>query len=249
MFRKEPTRWEFTEASHILLLKPIAFFYLFKIAHVSNWVIVIPSHLNKYLLSLCLPNNILLWRIFKHVFLWQHWVSIVARRNPSFPMWDLVTCSCLDTQSCLTLCDPMDCNKSGFLVLHHLQGFVQTHVHWVSDVTNHLILCFPFLLLPTIFLSIKFFPNESALRIRWPKYWSFSIGPSDKYSSLIPFRIDWFDLLPVQELSRIFSSTTIWKYPFFGAQHSLWSNSHMTAGKTTGLTIWTFFSKVMSLLF
>ena len=109
-------------------------FYFFKIAHVSNWVIVIPSHLNKDLLSLCLPNNILLWRIFKHVFLWQHWVSIVARRNFSFPMWDLVTCSCLDTQLCPTLCDPMDCNKSGFLVLHHLQEFVQTHVHWVSDV-------------------------------------------------------------------------------------------------------------------
>ena len=95
--------------------------------------------------------------------------------------------------------------------------------------------------------------SESALRIRWPKYWSFSfsISPSSEYSRLISFRIDWFDLHAVQGISRLFSRTTIQKQQFLGSQHSLWSNSllYMTAGKTIALTIRTFVSKVMSLLF
>ena len=77
----------------------------------------------------------------------------------------------------------------GFPVLHYLPKFVQTHVH--------LILCCPLLLLPSIFPSIRVFSNESALLIRWLKYWSFSISPSNEYSELISFRIDWFDLLAV----------------------------------------------------
>ena len=77
--------------------------------------------------------------------------------------------------------------------------------------SSHLILCCPFLFLPTIFPSMRIFSNESALPIRWPKYWSFSfsISPSNEYSGLISFRIDWFDLLSVQRLSRVFSSTTV----------------------------------------
>ena len=77
--------------------------------------------------------------------------------------------------------------------------------------SNHLILCRPLLLLPSIFPSIRVFSNESALRMRWPKYWSFSfsISPSNEYSGLISFRIDWFDLLAGKGLLRIFSSTTI----------------------------------------
>ena len=89
--------------------------------------------------------------------------------------------------------------------------------------SNHLILCSPLLLLPSIFPSIRVFSNESALHIRWPKYWSFSfsINPSNEYSGLISFRIDWFDLLAVQGLSRVFSSTTLQKLQFFCAQPSL----------------------------
>ena len=119
--------------------------------------------------------------------------------------------------------------------------------------SNHLILCRP-LLLPSVFPSIRVFSNESALHIRWPKYWSFSISPLSEYSGLISFRIDWFSLLAVQGLSRVFSSTTIWQHQFFSAQpslqstvtsiHDYWKN-HM--GKP--LTIWTFVGQVMSLLF
>ena len=94
----------------------------------------------------------------------------------------------------------MDCSMPGFAVLHHLPEFAQTHVHWVSDVIQTSHPCRPILLLPSIFPSIRIFSNESALCIRWPKYWtfSFSISPSNEYSGLISFRIDWFDLLAVQ---------------------------------------------------
>ena len=92
--------------------------------------------------------------------------------------------------------------------------------------SNHLILCHPLLLLPSIFPSIRVFSNESAIHIRWPKYWNFSFSLSNKYSGLISFKINWFDLLAVQGLLRVFSSTTIQKQ-FFSAQSSLWSNSHI----------------------
>ena len=95
--------------------------------------------------------------------------------------------------------------------------------------SNQLILCRPLLLLPSVFPSIRVFSNESALRIRCLKYWSisFSVSPSSEYSGLISFRIDWFDLLQFKGLSRVFSSITILKHQFFGAQPSLWSNSHI----------------------
>ena len=93
--------------------------------------------------------------------------------------------------------------------------------------SNHLILCRPLLLLPSIFPSIRVFSNESVLCIRWPKYWSFSFGisPSNEYSGLISFRMDWFDFLAVG-LSRVFSNTTVQKLQFFGTQLPLWSNSN-----------------------
>ena len=95
--------------------------------------------------------------------------------------------------------------------------------------SNHLILCHPLLFLPSIFLSIRVFSNESALRIRCSKNWSFSfsVSLSNEYSGLISFRIDWFDFLAVQGLSRIFSNTTAQKHQFFSAQPSLWFNSHI----------------------
>ena len=98
----------------------------------------------------------------------------------------------------------MDCNMSGLPVLHYLLEFAQTHVHWVGELSNHLILCHPLLIfLPSIFSSTRVFSNELALHIRWPKYWSFSfsISPCNEYSGVISFRIDWFDLLAVQESS------------------------------------------------
>ena len=103
-------------------------------------------------------------------------------------------------QSCLTLWDPMNCSMPGLPVHHQLPEFTQTHVHWVSMPSNHLVLCRPLLLLPSIFSRIRVFSNESVLRIRWPKYWnfSFSISPSNEYSGLISFRMDWLDFLAVQ---------------------------------------------------
>ena len=112
---------------------------------------------------------------------------------------------------------------------------------------NHLILCRPLLLLPSIFPSIRVFSNESVLRIRWPKYWSFgfSISPSNEYSGWLP--LGWTGWISLQSkgLSRVFSNTTVQKHQFFGAQLSL----YMTTGKTKTLTRWTFVGKVISLLF
>ena len=95
--------------------------------------------------------------------------------------------------------------------------------------SNHFVLCCPLLLLSSVFPSIRVFSSELALHIKWPKYWSFSfsISPSNEYSGLISFRIDWFIFLLSRGLLRVFSSTTVQKHEFFGVQPSLWSNSHM----------------------
>ena len=110
---------------------------------------------------------------------------------------------CSVTESCLTLCDPMDCSTPGLSVPHCLLEFSKFMSIELVMPSNHLILCHPLLLLPSIFPSIRVFSNESVLLIRWPKYWSFSfsISPSNDYSGLISFRIDSFDLLAVQEIS------------------------------------------------
>ena len=137
----------------------------------------------------------------------------------------LLGCFCSVAYSCPTLCDPMDWSMPGFPVLHHLPEFAHTHVHRVSNAIQPSDVCRPLLLLPSIFPSIRVFSNESALPIRWPKYrsFSFSISPSNKYSELISFRMDWFDFLAVKGLSN----TTVQKHQFFCAQLSLWSNSHI----------------------
>ena len=160
---------------------------------------------------------------------------------------------CSVTQLFLTLCNPMDCNMPGFPVLHYPLEFAQTHVHWVSDAIQ-----------PSHLLSAPSPPafnlaqhqglsNKSVLRIRWPKYWSFSFNTSlsNKYSGLISFRIDWFDLRAVQgtlkSLLQHHSSkaSILWLSAFFMVQLS---HPYMTTGKTTDLIIQTFVSKVMSLL-
>ena len=104
-------------------------------------------------------------------------------------------------QSCPTLCDLMDCSTPGLPVHHQLLEFIQTHVHWVSDAIqpSHPLSSRPLLLPPSIFPSIRVFSSDSVVRIRWPKYWSFSfrISPSNEYSVLISFRMDWLELLAV----------------------------------------------------
>ena len=126
----------------------------------------------------------------------------------------------------------------------------------IESVTpsNHLILCWPLLLLPSIYLSIKVFSNESVLRIRWPNCWSFSssISPSNKYSGLISFRMDWFGLLAVQgSLKSLFQHHSPNAYILGCSAFFIVRLLHpyMTTGKTIALTRWTFVGKVMSLLF
>ena len=118
---------------------------------------------------------------------------------------------------------------------------------------NHLILCHIRLLTPSIFPSIRIFSNESVLRIRWPKYWSFSfsINPSNEYSGLISLALSGWISLQSKGVSRVFSNTTVQKHHFFSSQLSLVQVSHpyMTTGKTIALIKWTFVDKVMSLLF
>ena len=93
--------------------------------------------------------------------------------------------------------------------------------------SNHLILCHPLFLLPSIFPGIRVFSNELTLHIRWPKYWNFCISPSNEYSGLISFRNEWFDLLAVQGTLRSLLQHHSWKALFFIVQPSLWSNSHI----------------------
>ena len=137
---------------------------------------------------------------------------------------------------------------------HQLPELAQIHSYWMVMPSYHLILCRPLLLLPSIFPSIRVFSNESALHIRWPKYWSFSFSiiPSNKYSGLVSFRMDWFSFLAVQgtlkSLLQHHSSKALilWCSAFFMVQLS---HPYMTTGKTIALTRWTFAGKVMSLLF
>ena len=155
-------------------------------------------------------------------------------------------------QSCPTLCDPMNCGMLGLPVHHQLPEFTQTHVHRVGDATNYLILCHS-LLLPSIFLRIRVFSNESILYSRWPKYWSFSfsISPSKEHSGLI-FRMDWLDLLAVQGTLKSLlqhhrsKASILRRSAFFTVQ---FSHPYMTTGKTIALTRWTFVGEVMSLFF
>ena len=125
-------------------------------------------------------------------------------------------------QSCPTL-QPHGLQHTRLPCPSHSQSLLElTSIKSVMS-SNHLILCHPLLLLPLVFPSIRVFSSESVLCIRWPKYWSFSfsISPSNEYSELISFRMDWFDLLAAQGLSRVFSNTTVQNYQFFGSQLSL----------------------------
>ena len=123
----------------------------------------------------------------------------IPKRSSSLPIFSSVQFSSV-AQSCPTLCNPIDCSMPGLPVHHQLLEFTQTHTIESVMPSNHLILCHPLILSPSIFPSIKVFSNESALPIKWPKYWSFSfsIRPSNEYSGLISFKMDWLDLLAVQ---------------------------------------------------
>ena len=142
----------------------------------------------------------------------------------------------------------------GFPVHHQLLELTQTHAMELVMESNHLIFSLPLLSLPSVFPSIRIFPNESVLRIRWPKYWSFSfnISSSNEHSGLILFRMDCMDLIGVQGtlkglLQHHSSKASILPCSAFFIVRL--SHPYMTTGKTIALTRWTFLGKVMSLLF
>ena len=147
----------------------------------------------------------------------------------------------------------MDCSTPGLPAHQQYPEFNQTHVHRVRDTIQISHPPSPLLLLPSIFPSIRVFSNESALRIRWPKYWSFSFSfsPSNEHPGLISFRMDWLDLLAAQE--RTFKSLQHHSSKALILQHSAFfivqlSHPYMTSGRTIALTRRTFVGKVMSLL-
>ena len=136
--------------------------------------------------------------------------------------------TCSFTKSCLTLGNPMDCSMPGFPVLHYLLEFAQTHVHSVGDASNHSSSVAPFSSFPQSFPA-SVFSSELALHIRWQGYWSFSfsISPSNIYSGVISFKVDWFYLLAVQGTLKSLLQRHNLKASILGAQLSLWSNSPM----------------------
>ena len=126
----------------------------------------------------------------------------IFQREEFLLCWAVLFCCCYCSvaKPCLTLCDPMDCSTPGFPSFTISRSLLKLVSIESVMPSNHLVLCHPLLLLPSIFPSIRDFSNESVLHIRWPKYWSFSfsISPSNEYSALISFSIAWFDLLAVQ---------------------------------------------------
>ena len=159
------------------------------------------------------------------------------------------------SESCPTLCRSMDCSNQASLYFTISQSLLKLMSIESVMLSNHLIICAPLLFLPSIICSIRVFSNESALPIRWPKYrsFNFSISPANEYSELIPLGLTGFISLQTKGLSRVFSSTTIWKHQFFhrkGIQSFLRSSSHIHIWLLEiALTIQSFGSKVMSLLF
>jgi len=157
-------------------------------------------------------------------------------------------------QLCPTLCDPMNRSSQASLSITNSQSLPKLMSIEVVIPSSHLILCHPLLLLPSIPPSIRVFSNESALHIRWPKYWSFSfnISPSNEHPGLISFRMDWLDLLAVQGTLKSLlqhhssKSLILWHLAFFTVQLS---HPYKTTGKTIALTRQTFVGKVLSLLF
>ena len=165
--------------------------------------------------------------VCRNLWRWRRWTS-TRKTNPQVTINYQFSSV---TQSCPTLCDPWTAAHQASLSITNSQSLLKRMSIESVMPSNHLILCRLFLLPPSVFHTVRVFSNESALRIRWPKYWSFSfnISPSNDYSGQISFGMDWLDLLHTKGLSRVFSNTTVQNHQVFSAQLSLWSNSHIYA--------------------
>ena len=153
--------------------------------------------------------------------------ELQADSLPLSPLGSPFFLSCSVAKSCLTLCDSLDCSAPGFPVLHYLPEFAQIHVHWVSDALQP---SHPLLPPAPLALSLskhQGLSNELAFPIRWPKCWSFSLSPSNKYQGWYPIGLIGLISLLSKGLSRVFSTTTVRKHRVLGAQPSSWSNSHI----------------------
>ena len=163
------------------------------------------------------------WAACGKMSLERHRCSLEQRKRDSSVQFSSVA------QSCLTPCDPMNRSTPGLPVHHQLPEFTQTHVHPVRDAIQP---SHPLSSPSPPAPSIRVFSNESALRMRWPKYWSFSFSiiPSQEIPGLISFRMDWLDLLTVQVILKSLLQATVQKHQFFGVQTSSQSNSHICTG-------------------
>ena len=180
------------------------------------------------------------------------WMSFHLEAEIRYTCLQMFCCSCSVAQWCPTLCNPVDCSTLAALSFSLSCSLFKPMSIKLMTPSSHLILCHPLLLLSWFFPSIRVFSNESALCVRWPKYWSFSISPPNEYSGLIFFRIDWFDLLAVQGTVKSFlqnhslKTSILQCLPFFMVQLS---SAYMTTGKTIALNIRSFVGKVISLVF
>ena len=184
-----------------------------------------------------------------------HTITVYYSNCISYTAAYIVWCFCSSvTQSCPTLCDPMDCSMPDFPVLHHLPEIAQTQVHWFDDAIQPAHPVIPFSSCLQSFPALGSFPMSQLFTIKWPKYWSFSfsISPSNEHPGLISFRMDWLDLLAVQATLKSLlqyhspKASILHCSAFFIVQLS---HPYMTTGKTIALTRWTFVGKVRSLLF
>ena len=171
---------------------------MFIIPHLKKTFYYIYGHKNLWTWFSCLKfyiNSCTLYISFCSFLLFaQHFMCVRVCMCVCVCVWNC----CSVPKSCPVFCNPVDCSTPGSSVLHHLPEFAQTHVHWVSDAIQPSHPLCPLLLLTSIFPSLRVFSYESALCIMWPKYWSFSVSPSNEHSEFISFRIDWFDLVAVQ---------------------------------------------------
>ena len=165
------------------------------------------------------PGN---WQYFISWSWWQLHGYLLCGDNCTLRKKNVIEFSSV-TQSCPTLCYPMDCSAPSFPVHHQLPELTQTHIHWVSDAIHHLILCHPLLFLHSIFASIRVFSNVSTLHIRWPSFWSSalaSVFPMNNQDWSPLGRTGWISLQS-KELSRVFSNITVQKHQLYGAQFSV----------------------------
>ena len=204
--------------------------------HLTHWIFVYFLATVKSLLIVCWPSWVLLpqnlcrkptTECFSQFF--KDSSPLKLEYSARILYYENISSCCSSVaKSYPTFYDPVDCSTSGFHVFQYSQGLLKLMSIELMMPSNHFIfLCL--LLLPSIFPSIRVFSNKLSLHIRWPMYWSFSISisPSDNIQDWFPLGLTGLISLLSKGLSRVFSSTTVWKHQFFSAQSSLWSNSHV----------------------